>query len=229
MADSVKYRRKNCNRCLNPTFVCSLALAAAASSASGEESSVFGEPPLVYGGPGVGYVQWAGYPPPLVDPHPQPAAALLPLRDPEPLPAPLPDDTAAEGFLSEWPDSPQWADQPHWLEQPPSEDRPVWDGVAEPVASWVPSGPPHLVLESPEKQASYAGYEPIEPYGRPAPRSLHERMHGHHPPHPTSIPDAARMPVWKQPYSYGHFGAPRHRQWHLQYGHQRTYTRWTLR
>ncbi len=46
---------------------------------------------------------------------------------------------------------------------------------------------------------------------------------------PATIPDAQRTPLWKAPYSYGHFGAAPRRQWSLHHGHQQTYTQWSLR
>ncbi len=54
-------------------------------------------------------------------------------------------------------------------------------------------------------------------------------LHANKTPRPVAIPDAVRVPVWKTPYSYGHFGASRNRQWSLHNGYQRTHTQWTLR
>ena len=54
-------------------------------------------------------------------------------------------------------------------------------------------------------------------------------LHADKTPRPVAIDGAARTPVWKTPYSYGHFGASRTRQWSLHHGHQQSYTQWTLR
>jgi len=44
-----------------------------------------------------------------------------------------------------------------------------------------------------------------------------------------AIPQANRMTGWKQPYSYGHFGAVHNRQWSLHRGHQNSHLQWTYR
>jgi hypothetical protein len=48
-------------------------------------------------------------------------------------------------------------------------------------------------------------------------------------PRSTAIPQASRTTGWKQPYSYGHFGAKHNRQWSVHHGHQRSHTQWTFR
>jgi len=48
-------------------------------------------------------------------------------------------------------------------------------------------------------------------------------------PRSIAIPDAPRTTGWKQPYSYGHFGAKHNRQLSIHHGHQRAYTQWTFR
>jgi hypothetical protein len=53
--------------------------------------------------------------------------------------------------------------------------------------------------------------------------------HAHKTPRPIAIPGANRTTGWKQPYSYGHFGAKHNRQWSIHHGHQRSYTQWTFR
>jgi hypothetical protein len=82
-------------------------------------------------------------------------------------------------------------------------------------------GPPHLVIESPEVRAAQ---DPTAWHGHG-----HPHAHGRKPPYPAAISGANRVPVWKQPYSYGHFGASHTRHWSLHHGHQRNYTQWTLR
>jgi hypothetical protein len=53
--------------------------------------------------------------------------------------------------------------------------------------------------------------------------------HAHKTPRSTAIPQASRTTGWKQPYSYGHFGAKHNRQWSVHHGHQRSHTQWTFR
>ncbi len=48
-------------------------------------------------------------------------------------------------------------------------------------------------------------------------------------PRSIAIPQASRTTGWKQPYSYGHFGAKHNRQWSVHHGHQRSHTQWTFR
>lgn len=76
-------------------------------------------------------------------------------------------------------------------------------------------GPPHFVIASPQIQAAQD----------PSARSLHGPKRSY----PVELSGATRVPVWKQPYSYGHFGASHTRHWSLHHGHQRSYTQWTLR
>ncbi len=44
-----------------------------------------------------------------------------------------------------------------------------------------------------------------------------------------TIPEARRTPVWKQPYSYGYFGASGKRHWTKHHSYRDNDTRWTLR
>lgn len=48
-------------------------------------------------------------------------------------------------------------------------------------------------------------------------------------PAPPAIPQANRITGWKQPYSYGHFGAVHNRQWSIHRGHQNSHLQWTYR
>lgn len=48
-------------------------------------------------------------------------------------------------------------------------------------------------------------------------------------PAPPTIPGAVVEPVWRSPYSYGYFGAGRHRHWQRHYGARQSYTQWTLK
>ena len=59
--------------------------------------------------------------------------------------------------------------------------------------------------------------------------SNHLPIHANKQTRPVAIHQAVRAPVWKQPYSYGHFGAAHTRQWSLHHGHQQKYSQWTLR
>jgi len=67
-----------------------------------------------------------------------------------------------------------------------------------------------------------------------APKKKHDLAHvipshANKTPRPVAIPNASRTTGWKQPYSYGHFGAKHNRQWSIHHGHQRSYTQWTFR
>lgn len=101
---------------------------------------------------------------------------------------------------------------------------------------------PHLVLQQPPTQKAEgnvvitdeAGQSvAVDPHGQATAHSqgmsVAHFLHAEKMPRPVSIPGATRMPVWKTPYSYGHFGASRNRQWSLHHGHQHAYTQWTLR
>jgi len=59
--------------------------------------------------------------------------------------------------------------------------------------------------------------------------SHHIPSHAHKAPAPTAIPEAPRITGWKQPYSYGHFGAKHNRQLSVHHGHQRSYTQLNIR
>ena len=80
---------------------------------------------------------------------------------------------------------------------------------------------PHHVLEPPKVQRRVPAANEHHP-DLPAPRAqLQTRA--------TPIPNATRLPTWKAPFSYGHFGAAATRQWSHHRGHARSYTQWTLR
>jgi hypothetical protein len=114
--------------------------------------------------------------------------------------------------------------------------------------------PPHLVLEPPRPRPQNAypshgtqygvvedgtvvGPYEVSPQASQAPAassSHHDKLknqflHADKREQPVAIPNANRVPVWKTPYSYGHFGASRNRQWSLHRGHQESYLQWTLR
>jgi hypothetical protein len=115
--------------------------------------------------------------------------------------------------------------------------------------------PPHLVLETPRprphgvNQSHGVIYGAVEenavvhtegashggPQASPDPISEHadklknQFLHGDKQERAAAIPNANRVGVWKTPYSYGHFGASRNRQWSLHRGHKESYTQWTLR
>jgi len=128
------------------------------------------------------------------------------------------------------------------------------DWVARAVGTNFPQTPPHLVLEVPrprpaahwstanvpvegevvtEEDESMRESDVVKDLHEGADR-VKEKVHGHfvHADKmgkPVAIPEAIRVPVWKTPYSYGHFGAKRNRQWSLHNGHQQTSAQWTLR
>ncbi len=81
------------------------------------------------------------------------------------------------------------------------------------------SGPPRVTTEPKPGHPFAATHEHLHGYV----------LHGDKADARPEIPGAVRQPVWKTPYSYGYFGAGRKRQWTLHYGHQQTYTQWTLR
>ena len=71
------------------------------------------------------------------------------------------------------------------------------------MAMWGLNSAPHLVIQPPTEKDS-------------------------HP--PRGIPYAVTVPVWKQPYAYGYFGAKqRHCRPYRSFGHQQSYTQWRLR
>ena len=110
---------------------------------------------------------------------------------------------------------------------------------------------PHLVIEAtrPRKHPKHAIEETIiyddawnashePPAEEPQHVKFHEKLHDKVAPHflhadktprPVAIPNANRVPVWKAPYSYGHFGASRNRHWSFHNGHQQTFSQWTFR
>jgi len=108
------------------------------------------------------------------------------------------------------------------------------------------AAPPHFVLEPPKMRrhghsGSLQGDVVTEPGLDPSPGEAtqpgilpHEKvakhfLHADKTPRSVPIPDATRAPLWKAPYSYGHFGASRNRQWTLHHGYRNAYTQWTLR
>lgn len=60
---------------------------------------------------------------------------------------------------------------------------------------------------------------------RPPLSSLLQRL----PASAATIPEARQTPVWKQPYSYGYFGASGKRHWSKHHSYRDNDTRWTLR
>lgn len=121
------------------------------------------------------------------------------------------------------------------------------------------ANPPHWVLEQPAPVTRHHGSEMVvvDELGNVAghPGAAHETavhpsaahsssahndprqeaalgahfIHAEKMPRPTAIPGATRKPMWKTPYSYGHFGAARNRQWSHHRGHQQDYLQWTLK
>lgn len=81
----------------------------------------------------------------------------------------------------------------------------------------------------PAEHAGGPQAKPEYPLQRHAEAVKTKFLHGDKTARAVPIPNANRVPVWKTPYSYGHFGASRNRQWTLHNGHQETYTQWTLR
>jgi hypothetical protein len=78
-----------------------------------------------------------------------------------------------------------------------------------------------------DSHPSAAGHLPLK-------KSIHDLAHhlpshAHKTPAPIAIPAAPRVTGWKQPYSYGHFGAKHNRQLSVHHGHQRSYTQLNIR
>ena len=48
-------------------------------------------------------------------------------------------------------------------------------------------------------------------------------------PSPATIPNGREREIWKQPYSYGYFGASGERHWAMQHGYRDRYTQWSRR
>ncbi|QDV70158.1 hypothetical protein Poly24_38770 [Rosistilla carotiformis] len=69
---------------------------------------------------------------------------------------------------------------------------------------WGVTPAPHLVIRSPQK-----------------PSLLHSKS--------AVIPGAAAVPVWKEPYAYGYFGATPRQHPYRSFGHQQAYTEWRWR
>lgn len=121
-------------------------------------------------------------------------------------------------------DDPQWAEQasfafwgmelppPHRIIQPPA---PLVQ-QAEPPSSSGLSETPHVRADG-RHGAAAARYE------------ANRRGHGWQKPAPATIPGAVVESVWRTPYSYGYFGAGRHRHWQRHYGLQQAFTQWTLK
>jgi len=108
------------------------------------------------------------------------------------------------------------------------------------------AAPPHLVLEPPKLRrngdaGSFRGEVVTESGQYPTTETSshqgvlpHEKvaehfLHADKTARAVAIPGATRAPVWKTPYSYGHFGASRNRQWAKHHGFNNDYTQWTLR
>jgi len=81
----------------------------------------------------------------------------------------------------------------------------------------------------PAEHAGGPQAKPEYPLQRHAEAVKTKFLHGDKTARAVPIPNANRVPMWKTPYSYGHFGASRNRQWTLHHGHQETYTQWSLR
>lgn len=117
-----------------------------------------------------------------------------------------------------------------------------WGTAPFPAAPF--SSIPHLVLQPPPppKHAAEGEIVITEDAGLVGPADPRSQarahtqgtgnshfLHADKMPRPVGIPGATRLPVWKTPYSYGHFGASRTRQWSLHRGHQQSFMQWTLR
>jgi len=118
----------------------------------------------------------------------------------------------------------------------------AWPIAQAPIAQ--ASGPTHLVIQAPtppkHHRPAHHGDSlpqtivhqdemPIEDEFGPIDLTYAIPSHANKTSRSIAIPDAPRTTGWKQPYSYGHFGAKHNRQLSIHHGHQRAYTQWTFR
>ncbi len=84
--------------------------------------------------------------------------------------------------------------------------------------------------EFPSHGAAAGDVSPKEPhFSGPWASEVNRKMRAQLQPPPPAIPGARQTPVWKTPYSYGHFGASGKKHWSMHYGYRDRYTQWTLR
>jgi len=106
----------------------------------------------------------------------------------------------------------------HFVPPPETDDQIYHSGLGN------HSGPQHL-----DAHATIVGQSPRAEKKATLDLSDHLPIHANKQTRPVAIHQTVRAPVWKQPYSYGHFGAAHTRQWSLHHGHQQKYSQWTLR
>jgi hypothetical protein len=115
-------------------------------------------------------------------------------------------------------------------------------GIVDPDVSYMvgmPS-PAHQVIRSPKQpqpadSRSVQGRRTIQEHADEI-RDQHAQTHPDHSsirrrvqPEPAMIPGGREQETWKQPYSYGYFGASGQRNWSLQHGYRDRYTQWSRR
>jgi len=106
--------------------------------------------------------------------------------------------------------------------------------------------PRHHVIRAPRDIAPAEIHSTLTSHSGPHTHGIHEhaaalkaRHEETHPEHlamrrrvqgePATIPHGLERSVWKQPYSYGYFGASGSRQWSLQHGYRERHSQWTRR
>jgi hypothetical protein len=119
-------------------------------------------------------------------------------------------------------------------------------------SAFAPSSPAHVVIRSPAqqttrapatgRQASHASlgvnhfsdsnqeHLPAPPlHGQHSKLAKQKWIHGPVQPRQATIPDARERAAWKQPYSYGYFGASSSRHWGTHHGYRDRYTEYRYR
>ncbi len=100
--------------------------------------------------------------------------------------------------------------------------------------------PSHQVIRSPGQSVPIETQQSQLHSGLQAKtQAMHERHRQTHPDHssirrriqpePPTIPGGRQRETWKQPYSYGYFGASGERHWSMQHGYRDRFTQWSRR
>ena len=85
---------------------------------------------------------------------------------------------------------------------------------------------PHQLLLAPNHPTSEHRQHVKRGKGLPL---LHHKHHRPIQPPAPLLPESNSRPIWKAPYSYGHFGASGTRHWSVHYGYRDRMTEWRLR
>lgn len=125
-------------------------------------------------------------------------------------------------------DDPPWAEQASfafWSATPQPPHR-----IIQPPASLVQqAAPPSIAFHSPPHLPGDSVHVSGDSVHVPAAHDTNRRGHWWQKPEPATVPGAIVEPVWRTPYSYGYFGAARHRHWQRHFGLKQSFTQWTLK